>query len=444
MNTKKLLPYMISGLFILSIASCSKQTVESFPAPELSAQPANDGKDSVAVGGSIVFHPKVNNIANAGYSWTINDAQAGRDSVFTFRPETKGDYQIKFRAVTNGGEVRLTYNIHVWGKYENGFYIANEGWFGHGSGTVSFYSYNTNMMQDSVFVKENPGKDLGSASATLQSGVIFNKKMYLVTKAGGPVVVTDEYSMKEQSRIPATAGSYWLSFVGIDAGKGLLSSTKGLFPFDLNTMAVGSAITGVSGQIGDLIKEGAYIFALSQSSGLVVLKAADLTVVKTVAGAAVGFTKTADGMIWAAGGTKIFKINPATLEVETISSPFTIFSSWGAWHPGSITASTKENAVFIAKSGSFGGGTDIYKYVPGNAASLQSPFATLPTGKIFYGAGVSYNEKLDRLLVTTVQSGFGDNYRVNNLYFYHPVTAAIQKTVSYDGFYFPSVIVYHK
>ena len=445
MYHKRLLQYLFSGLVVISITSCEKDEQQtSFPKPQLAAELADNGKDSTTVGASLVLHPKLGNVTDAGYSWTVNGTKMGADSVFTFKPVAAGDYKIRLRAVTKGGEVNLNYQIHVWAKYENGFYIVNEGWFGHGSGTVSFYRYDTQAMEDSLFVKENPGKDLGSVASTLQSGVIFNKKLFLVVKAGGPVVVTDQYSLKEQSRIPATAGSYWLSFVGIDANKGLLSSTTGLYPLDLNTLAIGTKITGLSGQTGDLIKQGNYIFALSQTDGVVILNASDLTVVKKIAGASVGFARTTDGAIWAAGTTKIFKISAVTLEVETTTVPFTIFGSWGAWHPGSISASTKENAIYFARSGSFGGGTMIYKYIPGNAASLQAPFATLPAGKIFYGAGVSYNAALNRLLVTTVQSGFGDNYKVNNLYFYDSVTADIKKTVTYDGFYFPSVIVSHQ
>lgn len=257
------------------------------------------------------------------------------------------------------------------------------------------------------------------------------------------MVVTDEYSMKELARVPSQGGNDWRSFVGITDTKGLLSSGKGVFPVDLNTLAIGRTIDGVGGQVGDMIKQGDYIFVLSSTDGVVILNAADNKVVKKIAGASVGFTRTIDGNIWAAGGTKLFKIN-AALDVEAITVPFTVFGSWGAWHPGSITASTKENAVFIAKNGSFSGGSTIYKYIPGSDASLQAPFLTLPTGKILYGAGLSYNAKLDQLLVSTVQSGFGENFKVNNLYFYDPITAAIKKTVSYSGYYFPSVIVAHQ
>lgn len=437
------MPYVFAGLAMLAIASCKKDNEkELLVKPDVAEQLANGGKDSITMNETLILHPKLKNTKNAIYSWTVNGARTGSDSVFTFNAATKGDFKINFKAATNGGEVSLDYQIHVWDKYENGFYIVNEGWFGHGTGTVSFYRYNTGKMEDSIFVKENPLKDLEPKSSTLQSGVIFNKKFYLVSKVNGPMVVTDEYTMKEIARIPSQGGNDWRSFVGINESKGLISGGSGVYPLNLNTLAIGQKITNVTGQVGDMIKQGDYIFVLSATDGVVILNAADNTVVKKIAGATIGFTKTIDGNVWAAGGTKLFKIN-ATLDVETITVPFNLFGSWGAWHPGSITASTRENAVFFAKNGSFSGGSEIYKYIPGNDASLQAAFLKLPAGKIFYGAGLSYNAKLDQLLVSTVQSGFGENFKVNNLYFYDPVTAAVKKTVSYDGYYFPSVIVAH-
>jgi hypothetical protein len=444
MNFKKSIPYVFAGLAMLAIASCKKDNEkELLIKPEVAEQLAKGGKDSITIDDTLFLHPKLKNSKSAVYSWTVNGARKGSDSVFTFKGTDQGDYKINFKAATPGGEVSVDYQIHVWGKYENGFYIVNEGWFGHGTGTVSFYRYNTNKMEDSIFVKANPAKNLEPKSSTLQSGVIFNKKLYLISKVGGPMVVTDEYSMKELARIPGQGGNDWRSFVGIDETKGLISAGEGVFPLDLNTLVVGQKIAGVGGEVGDMIKEGNYIYVLSSTDGVVILNAADNKVVKKIAGAVVGFTRTIDGSVWAAGGTKLFKIN-SVLNVEAITVPFTVFGSWGAWHPGSISASTKENVVFFAKNSSFSGGTEIYKYIPGNENSLKTAFLKLPAGKILYGAGLSYNSKLDQLLVSTVQSGFGENFKANNLYFYDPITAAVKKTVSYDGYYFPSVIVNHK
>lgn len=95
-----------------------------------------------------------------------------------------------------------------------------------------------------------------------------------------------------------------------------------------------------------------------------IINASADTVVKTIAGMVVAFTKTSDGSVWAAGGSRLLKINPSTLDTVTVALPFTANSSWAAWHPGSITASTSENAVFIANNATFTGGTTII-LVPG-------------------------------------------------------------------------------
>ena len=153
----------------------------------------------------------------------------------------------------------------------------------------------------------------------------------------------------------------------------------------------------------------------------------------------VAFAKTPDGSVWAAGGTSLIKINPATLAVTTVALPFTAYGTWFAWHPGSITASTKTNTVYIANNGMFSGATTIYKY-DGTAASVKNPLITIPAGKELYGAGVKYIPQTNQLAVTTVESGFGTHFAANNLYFYS-TSGALARNLSYSGYYFPATPV---
>jgi len=430
-------PFFTAVVISFSILSACKKDSDNLIKPEI-ADAAAEVQDTIITGSSTLLHPKLKIHDNLIYSWTVNGKEEGTDSTYTFNPIARGDYQVEFKAINSAGETTKTYRIHVRGKYENGFYIVNEGWFGRGTGTVSFYRYDTNQLEDSVFVKENPDKNLEPASATLDFGTIYKEKLYLVTKAGGPVVVADAYSMKELKRIPAQGGNDWRAFVGIDDTRGLLSSQKGLYVVDLNSLEVGTQISGISGQVGDMIKAGNYIFVLSQTQGLVILSASTYAVIKKIAGMQVGFARTKDGAVWVAGGTKLNRIDPATLEVTPIDVPFTVYGSWGAWHPGSITASSNDNTVYLAKNGSWSGGKEIYRY-NGTATSLQSPFITLPEGRALYGAGLGFDARLDRVVVTTVKSG----YNFNDLYFYDPQTGAEKKNISYTGYYFPAVPVFH-
>lgn len=333
----------------------------------------------------------------------------------------------------------------VTGAYANGFYLINEGWYGHGTGEVNFYDYTAGTLSDSVFGVANPGHNLNPATSTLEFGTIFNGKVYLVSKVGGPLVVCDEGTMVESARIAATSSNDWRAFVGLDATHGLVSSSSGIYPLALPGLTVGTKLSGssISGEVGDMIVSGNNIYTLSASAGCVILNATTKAIVKTIAGMVVGFAKTTDGAVWCAGGTTLTRIDPTTLATTTVTLPFTAFSSWAAWHPGSIAASTTQNAIFIVNNGTWTGGTTIYKYVVGNPSSLSAPFITVASGKETYGAGIGYDHNNDHLVVTTVQSGGLNNYSVNDLVIYNATSGTQLSDLAYSGFWFPAVPVFH-
>lgn len=398
-------------------------------------------KDTLTIGKTLQLSSKLKDRNNVSFEWAVNGNVVGSDSIYTFKPETRGDFKITMTAKNNGGKVSLTYDIHTYGAYENGFFMINEGWFGHGTGTVGFYRYDTKAIEDSVFVKVNPDKDLKPESSTLEFGTIINKKLFLVSKVGGPVVVADAYSLKEEKRIPAQGGNDWRAVVGVNENQALLTSGKGIFKLNLNTMALEGQIEGVTGQVGDVVKANGYIFALSASKGVIVINTSTLAVEKTIPGMVLGLAVTDDKKVWAAGGTKLISIDSNTLEVKETALGFQAYGSWGAWHPGSITAA--KNDVFIAKNGSFSGGKQIFKY-NGTAESLATPFVTLTQSNILYGAGIGYDQNKNTLVVNTVNEGFGVNFAINNLYLFNADSGTKTGTVSFSGYYFPAVSVFHQ
>lgn len=330
-------------------------------------------------------------------------------------------------------------------SYTGGFYLINEGWYGHGTGEVNFYDYATGTLTDSVYGTANPGLNLNPATSTLQYGTIFNGNLYLVSKVGGPLVVCNENTLVESNRIAASSSNDWRAFVGIDATHGLVSSQTGIYPVALPGLTVGTKLSGsvISGQVGDLIKSGNFIYALSQSAGVVIINATTNAIVKTIAGMVVGFTKTSDGAVWCAGGTSLVRIDPTTLNTTTVTLPFTANSSWGAWHPGSIAASTTANEVFIVANATFSGGTAIYKYVVGNPSSLTSPFITIASGKETYGSGIGYDASNNTVVVTTVEQGFTTHFAVNDLVIYDAASGSQLSDLAYNGYWFPSLPVFH-
>jgi hypothetical protein len=330
-------------------------------------------------------------------------------------------------------------------SYTGGFYLINEGWYGHRTGEVNFYHTATGTLDSNVFAAANPSNNLNPATSTLQYGTIFNGKMYLVSKVGGPFVVCDENTMVESNRIAASSSNDWRAFVGIDASRGYISSQTGIYPVTLPGLSVGAKLSGTSiaGQVGDMIKSGNFVYALSQSAGVVIINATTNAVVKTIPGIVVGFAKTTDGAVWCAGGTTLYRIDPATLNTTTVTLPFTANSPWLAWHPGSIVASTSQNAVFIVNNSTWQGGTTIYKYIVGTPSSLSSPFITIASGKETYGSCIGYDASNNTLVATTVEQGLTVHYSVNDLVIYDAATGSQLSDLPYDNYWFPSLPVFH-
>ncbi|MBF4488001.1 DUF5074 domain-containing protein [Flavobacterium sp. CSZ] len=427
----------IVSLMLLTI-SCNND--DDFTAPPV-IKGEQQLKDTLTIGKTLQLSSKLADRKNVSFEWAVDGKVVGSDSTYIFKPEARGDFKITMTAKNDGGNVSLTYNIHAWGAYENGFFMINEGWFGHGTGTVGFYRYDTKAVEDSVFVKVNPDKDLKPATSTLEFGTIINKKLFLVSKVGGPVVVADAYSLKEEKRIVAKGGNDWRAVVGIDENQALLTSSKGIFKLNLNTMEVNGQIDGITGQVGDIVKSNGYIFALSASKGVIVINASTLAIEKTIPGMVLGFAVTDDKKVWAAGGKKLISIDSNTLEVKEIALGFQAYGSWGAWHPGSITAA--KNDIFIAKNGSFSGGKEVYKYT-GTPESLAEPFISLTNSNILYGAGIGYDRKKNTLVLNTLNEGFGVNFSINNLYLFNADSGVKIASVNYSGYYFPAVSVFHQ
>jgi hypothetical protein len=323
------------------------------------------------------------------------------------------------------------------GKYDNGFFILNEGSYNSTTGSVHFYSYDNDSLSLDVYAKENPDKTFGTTTQTLEFGTIFNNRLYLVVNLGGPLVVTDPYSLKETGRLsnlPVSAQAH--AFVGVDASRGLVSTVEGIYPVNLSTVTAGAKISGIDAGVADLIKAGNYIFALTADKGIVALKTSDYSIAKVIGAATTGFAIGKDGSVWAASVNALLKINPSTLAVDTIPTTFDIFYNEFNYNSGAIVASATENAVYVTSEYNA-----VYKYVAGNAASLTTPFINVPADHYLFGKGIAYNAKRGELVLSTTDNVFGG--QKNTIYTYSATTGTQKDAFTYNGAYYPAMILFH-
>lgn len=345
--------------------------------------------------------------------------------------------------------------------FTKGYFMVNEEWFGHTNGSVNFVS-NDGKINYRVYSDVNENKAFG---ATTQYGTIYGDKFYFVSKQaadggdtqytpGGRLVVADALTMKKIAGFDNIGGGDGRSFIGVDEKTGYIGASNGIFIFDIANMKVGSLIAGTDGgslylgQIGNMIRTSQYVFAVKQSTGILVIDPKTNTVVKTISGVFHSVTQAKDGSVWGIQDQKLINIDAKTFATTEYAIPTTKYlGSWGAWNAGSFTYSNKENVLYWNNGvSSYVSGIKIVKFDIATK-TFNENFATIPgqTGtykQIVYGAGLRIDPVSGNLIVNTTESGFGAHYQKNWVHTYNTTGQLIDTKTLNDYYWFPAMTVF--
>ena len=301
--------------------------------------------------------------------------------------------------------------------YTRGIIWVNEDWYGHQNSTVNYLMPDDpegNFWKYRIIQAENPGKELG---CTNQYGAIWNDRIYLIAKqdkdpgatiTGGRITVADAKTMKilhQQSLIdPSGSQCDGRGFIGVDEHKGYISTSNGVWIFDLDSYTVTGQVEGSAnpnaggdndkpntdptgslyhGQSGMMVSAAGKIFVAHQQYGLLIVDPAEDKVVNVISmgivqdGAGIGsVVKSKDGALWISvakncQGTGvalnyIVRLDPVTLDYEIIPVKDGFYApanSWYAWTPDAFVASSVQNCLYW-KGGPnrWFTGTKIYKF----------------------------------------------------------------------------------
>lgn len=343
--------------------------------------------------------------ANAAYlpiEWSSSDSEtAAVDSKGYITPLTEG--VVTITATDQESHISTSCEITIkQPDYTNGVFLVNEDWYMHFNGTVNYLTPEGKWLYRAV-QQENPGRELG---ATTQFGAIYNDKFYLVSKqdidqgaiiTGSRFAVCDAKTMKiekefQQIEFGGNKGD-GRSFLGVDENTGYVSTSNGIYIFDLKEQKFTGRVVGsegggqgtgdpesdpnlYNGQVGTMLRIGDRVFANHQSKGLLIINPVTNKVDTVLA--KYHFTaivQAKDGYLWAgttqdiSGGSsgnraekQLLKIDPWTLDITEI--PLTIegpYANWGAWRADAFCASDKENKLYWRNMPTFYG-TKIYEY----------------------------------------------------------------------------------
>lgn len=284
--------------------------------------------------------------------------------------------------------------------YTRGIIWVNEDWYGHQNSTVNYLlpdDPDGNYWRYRIIQAENPGMELG---CTNQYGALWHGRLYLIAKqekdpgasiTGGRITVADAKTMKilhQQALIdPSGAQCDGRGFLGVDEHKGYISSSNGVWIFNLDTYTVTGQVEGSAnpnagggndkpntdptgslyhGQSGMMVAAVGKVFVAHQQYGLLIVDPLTDKVTETIPmdivqeGAGIGsIVRSKDGALWLSvarnlQGTGAFlnyivRLDPATLEYDIIPVPEGMYppsNSWYAWTPDAFVASTVQNCLY--------------------------------------------------------------------------------------------------
>lgn len=378
--------------------------------------------------------------------------------------------------------------------FDNGIIFVNEDRYGPNQGSLNYYNYDYDEMEYNVYAFVNPDSKLG---VTTQFGQIFGDRLFLVSKqantteasgstVGSRLAVLDAATLKQQGsllRFGESPDSIYdgRAYCAVNADKGYISTSGGIFVIDVPTMSVAGVIEGTMSsakgdynslykdQCGDMVRFGQYVFAVQQGKGLHVIDPATDAIVTTLSFPhIVTVFVTAGGNLYVANNSReiydysggpyvanFTRINPVTLqpdEVYPLDGIHGAMSSWGAWRPCMVCVDPHAERVYYNYD-------EYQNYISSydfTTREFTDELILLPEGvevnwdgtkerQGLYSAALSFDPHTGDLVVQTVEAApmSYQNFNHNWVLFYDASTLRLKRQVRLqDAYWFPSMAVY--
>lgn len=358
--------------------------------------------------------------------------------------------------------------------FQDGTLWLNEEWFGHSNGSINYIRPDGSILLR-AYELANPFEGFGCTS---QYATVYGGKLLVMSKqyqdggdprtGGGRLTVVDAATMKKLASFntldgtdPAVARSSQdgRACVGVNPHKAYIGASGSISVLDLDNLTLtpggvkglpagGSAY---SSQYGDMVCAGDYVFVVRQSNGVIVIDGRTDEYVKTIENKNVqGIARTADGNVWYVDYnqkerlSKIYCINPATLEIEKeYALPSTVSCEWGSWRSTRFFAARRSNKLFWNNNYCWDLDAD---ETPENIAPLVTsdddrwPMTTNGKKQSVF-ASAAYDDRSGEILWSGSQ-GFGTDARFTWYNFTDVNTGDIRSVrVEPDYYYFPSIPV---
>ena len=378
--------------------------------------------------------------------------------------------------------------------FTNGIIFVNEDRYGPNQGSINYYNYDYDEMEYNVFAMVNPGVKLG---VTTQFGQLFGDRLFLVSKqansseasgstVGSRLAVLDAVTLKQQGsvlRFHESPDSVYdgRAYCAVNNDKGYISTSGGIFVFDVPSMTVQGMIDGTQssatgdynslyrGQCGDMVRFGQYVFAVQQGRGLHVIDPVTDAIVTTLSFPnIVTVFVTAGGNLYVANNSReIYDysggpyeanftcIDPVTFRVKDVhelGGTYGAVSSWGAWRARMICVDPQAERVYYNYD-EYQNYISSYDFA---TRTFTDALITLPDGveinwdgtverQGLYSSAISFDPHTGDMVVQTTEAAplSYQNFNHNWVLFYDANTLGLKRQIRLqDAYWFPAMAVY--
>lgn len=448
------------GLFVLAataMTACSDDDCDlrhpdsllGLPALKEGTFPERDV--TLKVGETYEYAPQVTSSADVYYQWYVNEEDMETEPRLTFTAGRPSRSRVVLELTNDYGKVILENKLIVPGAdYTGGCLIVNEGWFGHETGSVSYYDYKSNSVETRAMRNQNFGATLGTTS---QSATLWNGKLYICSKQGNQLTVVDPKTLYVEKSAPVLAGTRQVyEFIGLNDKYGVVTANGDVFRVDLETFqseqivmddtwgGCGSAYVYQGKLLLNVKSQKIHVLEVEKILGdlspYTFSKPFPYTTIDVTTTGGCRFVAGKDGNVYTVETTNsennLVKIKPDFSIGKTPMRSDYQPSNFGSYREDSFCGDG-ENFYYIA-------GGKIYRSTFADAAPEQAFISYAKEGYGFYGAGIRVNPSTRELLATYLT----EDYQKNLIVRFNGTTGEKISEVAFDGYYFPGTIIFNE
>lgn len=333
--------------------------------------------------------------------------------------------------------------------YTKGVFVLNEGSYTHENASVNHLAADGSW---SYYV----AKEIGATGCCCTP---WGNRYYIMAKqpkdsgakvSGGRITICDANSMRIIKQIENIGenGGDGRSFCGVDEHKAYVSTSNGIYVFNLDNMEITGTVLTLdygNGQCGNMVRLNDYVYAVECNKNIHIINCADNTIVKTIPAAGCGSIVMAkDGSLWVSKGDGIARIDTEKQELvdiklaDGIGTPSTSAANGSnAWNPDGFCASLQNNVLYWTYYVKYEA-KKAYKYdIDNNTASL---IIDLTDGRSFYAtSALRVDPKTDCIYANLVN---GWTYNDNVVRKYDANGKQLAEYTMKSNYWFPEVFVF--